>query len=108
MKIQSFWSKKMKYLVSVSGGKDSTATLLWILEGRQKEYIIPIFCDTGWEMDETYEYLDYLENRLEIKIHRTNRNFFEKYRFTYNHKGYFEYIVQPIVNWTTQQVFDYF
>jgi len=161
----------MKFLISVSGGKDSTATLLWILERRGREDITPVFCDTGWEMDETYEYLDYLENRLELKIYRikseiggmrelclykkfmpnlvmrfctvelkqkplnkfkvenfyskgikfisligvrreesanrANRKFFEKYRFTYNRKGYWEYIVQPIVNWTTQQVFDY-
>ena len=65
----------MKYLVSISGGKDSTATLLWILERRKKENIIPIFADTGWEMDETYEYIEYLEKRLEIKIHRVQSKF---------------------------------
>jgi len=45
--------------------------------------------------------------RREESANRANRKFFEKYRFTYNRKGYWEYIVQPIVNWTTQQVFDY-
>lgn len=40
---------------SVSGGKDSTAMCLWLRENG-----IPfraVFCDTGWEAEETYEYL---------------------------------------------------
>jgi len=161
----------LKYLVSLSGGKDSTATLLWILERRKKEDIVPVFADTGWEMDEVYEYLEYLENKLEINIHkvrskyggmkelcihkkfmpnlvmrfctnelkqkplwkfmvdnfyskgikffslngvrreesfnRSNRKFFEKKSFTYNRKRYIENIIQPIVNWSENQVFEY-
>lgn len=65
----------MKYIVTVSGGKDSTATLLWILERRDKKDIFPVFADTGWEMDETYEYLEYLEDRLDIKIHRVKSKY---------------------------------
>jgi len=161
----------MKYIVSVSGGKDSTATLLYMLERVSKEDITAVFCDTGWEMDEVYQYLDYLEKRLDIKIirikskyesmeglclhkkfipnlvvrfctielkqkplwkfkvdnfyskgikpisvngvrkeeskSRSNRKFYEKSSFTYNRKRYIEYIVQPIVNWSEKEVFDY-
>ena len=57
----------MKYIVSVSGGKDSTATLLKVLEFAPKEDIIVVFCDTKWEADETYEYLNYLEDNLILK-----------------------------------------
>ena len=60
----------MKYIVSISGGKDSTACLLYMLERVNKENIIPVFCDTKWEADETYEYLDYLEKELDIEIVR--------------------------------------
>jgi len=60
----------MKYIVSISGGKDSTACLLYMLERVKKEDVIPVFCDTKWEADETYKYLDYLENVLNIKITR--------------------------------------
>jgi len=60
----------MKYIVSVSGGKDSTACLLYMLERVKKEDVIPVFCDTKWEADVTYEYLDYLEKELEIEIIR--------------------------------------
>jgi len=160
----------LKYIVSVSGGKDSTATLLWILERRKKEDVIAVFCDTGWEMDEVYEYLKYLEDVLDIHIvkigrkggmkelclykkcipslvmkfctyelkqkplfkfyyenfiskgikfislngvrreeskNRSNRKFFEKRYFSFNRKRFIEYIVQPIVNWSERDVFEY-
>ena len=60
----------MKYLVSLSGGKDSTACLLWALDTLPKEDIIPYYIDTKWEHDAVYEYLDYLENNLDVKIIR--------------------------------------
>jgi len=60
----------MKYLVSLSGGKDSTACLLWALNTFNKEDIIPYYIDTKWEHDAVYEYLDYLEEKLEISIKR--------------------------------------
>jgi 3'-phosphoadenosine 5'-phosphosulfate sulfotransferase (PAPS reductase)/FAD synthetase len=60
----------MKYIVSISGGKDSTACLLYMLERAKKEDVIPVFCDTKWEADETYEYLFYLEKALDIEIVR--------------------------------------
>ena len=58
----------MKYIVSISGGKDSTATLLFMLERVKKEDLIVTFIDTKWEADETYKYIDYLEEKLDIKI----------------------------------------
>jgi len=60
----------MKYIISISGGKDSTACLLYMLERVKKEDIIPVFCDTKWESDVTYKYLEYLEAKLDIYITR--------------------------------------
>ena len=60
----------MKYLVSLSGGKDSTACLLWALETLPKDDIIPYYIDTKWEHESVYKYLDYLEDKLDIKIKR--------------------------------------
>lgn len=60
-----------KILVSVSGGKDSTVCLSEVYKEYQgKADIIPYFCDTGWEHEETYKYLDYLEERFNCKIER--------------------------------------
>jgi len=68
----------IKHIISVSGGKDSTATLLIALERCPREDIIPIFCDTGNEHEQTYEYLNYLEQALDIRIHRLKADFAEQ------------------------------
>ncbi len=60
----------MEYVISVNGGKDSTAVLLDTLDKVPKEKIKPVFMDTKWETDEVYYYLDYLEYKLDIKIIR--------------------------------------
>jgi 3'-phosphoadenosine 5'-phosphosulfate sulfotransferase (PAPS reductase)/FAD synthetase len=69
-----------KILVPVSGGKDSTASLILALNNNPMENIIPVFNDTGWEHPLTYEYLKYLEGRLNIKINRTLGNVTGKYK----------------------------
>jgi 3'-phosphoadenosine 5'-phosphosulfate sulfotransferase (PAPS reductase)/FAD synthetase len=51
-------------VVSISGGKDSTAMWLHLKHERGIENLIPIFADTGWEHPLTYEYLDYLETAI--------------------------------------------
>lgn len=59
------------YVVSVSGGKDSTATVLALREAE-----IParyVFADTGWEAPQTYEYLVTLERTLGITIDRVEK-----------------------------------
>lgn len=63
------------HVVSVSGGKDSLATLLIALESCPRERVLPIFCDTGNEHADTYAYLDYLELALDIKITRLRADF---------------------------------
>lgn len=62
-------------LVSTSGGKDSTATLLLALEQMPKDRVFPVFADTGHEHELTYEYLGYLERRLGVTIKRLRVNF---------------------------------
>jgi 3'-phosphoadenosine 5'-phosphosulfate sulfotransferase (PAPS reductase)/FAD synthetase len=61
-------------LVSVSGGKDSTATLLLALE-RRVDNLQCVFADTGNEHDLTYEYLYYLEFWLRVRIQRVKADF---------------------------------
>lgn len=63
----------MKYVSSISGGQDSTAMTVRLLElGYKVDYII--FCDTGNEFDEMYDYIDkldlYLQQRFNIGITR--------------------------------------
>lgn len=52
-------------VVSVSGGKDSSAMCLNLFEqGYSKNDFIRVFADTGWEDASTYEYLEYLEKTI--------------------------------------------
>lgn len=69
-------------IASVSGGKDSTAVILYLREKGMN--FTPVFCDTGWEHPITYDYLNYLEKALDVDIVRV-RN--EKY-FDVDEGGY--------------------
>lgn len=66
---------KVVHLVSMSGGKDSTATALYALETQPRETIRFAFADTGNEHELTHEYLAYLEASLGIHIERLRRDF---------------------------------
>ena len=66
------WMKKPKpelHVVSLSGGKDSTAMLLRMLEEGMRVDII-LFCDTGLEVPAMYEHLDKLERDIGRPITR--------------------------------------
>jgi len=65
-----------RHIISVSGGKDSTATLLVAIE-RGIEFDA-VFADTGHEHQDVYDYLDYLEDRLDITIKRIRARFAAK------------------------------
>lgn len=64
-----------RHIIGLSGGKDSTATLLVALARLPKASVQPVFVDTGNEHRQTYEYLDYLEAHLDIPITRLTPDF---------------------------------
>lgn len=70
-------------VVSFSGGKDSTAMLLKMIEEN-----IPIdcvlFCDTGLEFPEMYEHIDKVEKEIGIKISRVKAE--ESFEYMMLHK----------------------
>lgn len=68
-----------KHVVSVSGGKDSTALLLLALERCPPGSVLPIFCDTGNEDQAVYDYLHYLEQRLDVAITRLKADFTDRF-----------------------------
>jgi len=70
--LASLQNQSIRHIVSLSGGKDSTALAIYL---RQHYPQIPaeyIFCDTGCELPETYEYLERLEALLGATIQRLN------------------------------------
>ncbi|MGE8400085.1 MAG: phosphoadenosine phosphosulfate reductase family protein [Delftia tsuruhatensis] len=68
-----------KHVISVSGGKDSTAVLLLSLERCPPGSVVPIFCDTGNEHQAVYDYLAYLEQALGVTITRLRADFTERF-----------------------------
>jgi len=82
--------KDARLVVSVSGGKDSTAMCLHLFElGYSKNDFDRVFMNTGWEHQHTYAYLDELEKTIgpiirlqaDIKVrdeHKDHVEHFEK------------------------------
>ena len=60
---------RMNNIVSLSGGKDSTAMLLMMIEKKIKVDHI-VFFDTGWEFPEMYTHIDKLEKYIGREIVR--------------------------------------
>ena len=61
-------------VISVSGGKDSTATLLLSIE-RAAPNLTAVFADTGNEHPATYDYVAYLEQATDVQITRVRADF---------------------------------
>jgi len=59
--------KPVRHILALSGGKDSSALAVYL--HRKIENLEYVFCDTGKELDETYEYLAKLEAFLGKEIH---------------------------------------
>lgn len=57
----------MNNIVSLSGGKDSTAMLLMMIERKIPIHSV-VFVDTGWEFPDMYNHIELLERQIEIKI----------------------------------------
>ena len=76
---------KIVHVVNISGGKDSTATALLALDmvrgnpRRENEKMVFVFADTTNEDEHTYDYLNYLEKRLNIGITRVTADFTDKF-----------------------------
>lgn len=61
--------KKVRHILGLSGGKDSTALAIFMRREYPDLEIEYFFCDTHKELKETYEYLGRIKDWLGIKIH---------------------------------------
>jgi 3'-phosphoadenosine 5'-phosphosulfate sulfotransferase (PAPS reductase)/FAD synthetase len=89
---------KVRHILGLSGGKDSTA--LAILLHKEIEDLEFFFCDTHKELPETYRYLELIEARLGIKIHRLSA---EK-GFDYWLTMFNGYLPSPKSRWCTRKL----
>jgi 3'-phosphoadenosine 5'-phosphosulfate sulfotransferase (PAPS reductase)/FAD synthetase len=70
--LESLGDSTIRHIVSLSGGKDSSALAVVLKERFPQLPTEYVFCDTEYELPETYEYLDRLEAFLGKKIVRLN------------------------------------
>jgi uncharacterized pyridoxamine 5'-phosphate oxidase family protein len=63
-------SKKVRHVLGISGGKDSAALAIYLRNKYPNLDIEYYTCDTGKELNETYELIDKLEEYLGKKITR--------------------------------------
>ena len=68
--VKKLGSDDYRHIVNISGGKDSAALAIYLKQTYPQLPSEHIFCDTGCELPETYEYLDRLEALLGVKIIR--------------------------------------
>ncbi|MBI4524600.1 MAG: phosphoadenosine phosphosulfate reductase family protein [Deltaproteobacteria bacterium] len=90
--------QKTRHILSLSGGKDSTALAIFMRDKiPEMEYV---FCDTDKELRETYEYLNYIEAYLGKKIIRLNA----AVGFDHWHQVFGGYLPSPSMRWCTRQL----
>ena len=77
--------KKTKHILGLSGGKDSAALAVHMNNRYPDLEIEYFFTDTGYELKETYDFLNKLKTRLDKPIHYIHpRNSFDYYLKKYN------------------------
>jgi len=117
---------KPRHIVAFSGGKDSSALAIYLhnperwrrsLGKSSNEHRSPlksaeyVFCDTGTELAETYDYLDRLEAYLGTPIHRLRANVPpsgpnepDKTPFDHYLELYGGFLPSPNVRWCTRML----
>ncbi len=91
-------SQKVVNVLGISGGKDSTALAVYLRERIPDMYYY--FCDTGEELEETYEYLTAVETYLGKPIIRLNPD----RPFAHYLKIYNNYLPSARMRWCTAQL----
>lgn len=91
-------AKRVVHVMGISGGKDSTALAVYMRDRvPDMQYF---FCDTGEELEETYEYLTEIETFLGKPIIRLNPD----RPFAHYLKIYNNYLPSARMRWCTAQL----
>ena len=108
--LASLGEPDLRYVVSVSGGKDSAALALYINQEYPQIPVEYVFCDTNCELQETYDYLNRMEALLGCEVQRINaltylQNVPEKNRNAFDYmlkEVYSGFLPSPRSRWCTR------
>jgi len=98
---------ELKHVIGISGGKDSAALAIYLNKLYPQLDLVYYFCDTGKELDETYQLIENLEIYLGRKVthlksedaEKTGENPFDHY-----YKAYRGYLPSSVARWCTKQM----
>jgi len=96
-----------KHVIGISGGKDSAALAIYLHERHPELDPIYYFCDTGKELDETYQLIENLEIYLGKKVAHLKSEDAAKANenpFDYYYKAYRGYLPSSVARWCTKQM----
>ena len=94
-------AEAVRHIVTLSGGKDSTALALYLREKHPETDYEYLFCDTHKELPETYEYLARIEARLGRPIVRLASEHGDR-GFDHFLKLYGGFLPSPSARWCTR------
>jgi len=98
---------KTKHVIGISGGKDSAALAIYLHDKYPHLDLTYYFCDTGKELDDTYQLIDNLELYLGSKILKLENEEVTKSPddpFDHFFKAYRGYIPSAQARWCTKKL----
>ena len=95
---------KPRHILGISGGKDSAALAIYLNDQYPQLDFEYYFCDTGKELDETYQLIDSLESYLGKKVLRLENDELKgsnESPFDFYYKSFRGYLPSPQARWCT-------
>lgn len=98
---------KPKHVLGISGGKDSAALAIYLRNTYPQLDINYYFCDTGKELDETYQLIERLEGYLGKNIQKLEPKEVKdlgENPFDYYYQSYRGYLPSNVARWCTKKM----
>ncbi len=98
---------KLRHVIGISGGKDSAALAIHLRDKYPELDLIYYFCDTGKELDETYQLIDRLEGYLGKQITKLEADEAVqsgKNPFDFYYNSYRGYLPSNVARWCTKKM----
>lgn len=98
-------SQSVKHVLGISGGKDSAALALYMKHLYPEMNIEFYTCDTGKELDETYQLIQNLEAYMAVSILKLDvKTANHDNPFDYYHELYGGYLPSSNARWCTRKL----
>lgn len=98
---------KPRHVLGISGGKDSAALAIYLNDKHPSLNFEYYFCDTGKELDETYQLIERLESYLGKKVLKLENEELKSSNedpFDYYYKSFRGYLPSPQARWCTSMM----